>query len=80
MEIDYKSAGVDVEAGYKAVALMKKYVKETYDNSILGDIGSSADFTPLTTSPTEMFWWRERTAWAQSLNTLYRRQAPTIRN
>ena len=36
MEIDYKSAGVDVEAGYKAVALMKKYVKETYDNSILG--------------------------------------------
>ena len=28
MAIDYKSAGVDVERGYEAVRLMKKYVKE----------------------------------------------------
>ena len=26
--IDYKSAGVDVEAGYKAVQLMKEHVKD----------------------------------------------------
>ncbi|MFW5780181.1 MAG: phosphoribosylformylglycinamidine cyclo-ligase [Bacillota bacterium] len=40
MEVDYKSAGVDVEAGYKAVELMKKHVKKTYNKGVLGDIGS----------------------------------------
>ncbi|MEG1711365.1 MAG: phosphoribosylformylglycinamidine cyclo-ligase [Clostridia bacterium] len=39
MAVDYKQAGVDVEAGYEAVKLMKKYVKETYDNNVMGDIG-----------------------------------------
>ncbi|MEG1791317.1 MAG: phosphoribosylformylglycinamidine cyclo-ligase [Clostridia bacterium] len=38
--MDYKDAGVDIEAGYKAVSLMKQYVKSTYNNSVLGDIGS----------------------------------------
>ena len=27
--MDYKNSGVDIEAGYKSVELMKKYVKET---------------------------------------------------
>ena len=27
--MDYKKAGVDIEAGYQSVELMKKYVKET---------------------------------------------------
>ena len=27
--MDYKTAGVDIEAGYKSVELMKKFVKET---------------------------------------------------
>ncbi len=40
MAIDYKSAGVDVERGYKAVELMKKYVQKTYNNNVMGDIGS----------------------------------------
>ena len=40
MAIDYKSAGVDVEAGYEAVRLMKEYVKTTYNDSVLGDLGS----------------------------------------
>ena len=39
MAIDYKSAGVDVERGYEAVRLMKKYVKETYTDGVLGDLG-----------------------------------------
>ena len=26
--MDYKNAGVDIEAGYESVELMKKYVKE----------------------------------------------------
>ena len=41
MEIgmDYKSAGVDIEAGYKSVELMKQYVKETMRPEVLGGIG-----------------------------------------
>lgn len=27
--MDYKKAGVDIEAGYRSVELMKKHVKET---------------------------------------------------
>ena len=40
MTIDYKAAGVDVEAGYKAVKLMKQHVARTADNNVIGDIGS----------------------------------------
>ena len=47
MAIDYKSAGVDVEAGYEAVKLMKEYVKTTYNNSVLGDLGSFGGFYAL---------------------------------
>lgn len=51
MEIDYKSAGVDVEAGYKAVSLMKKYIKQTYNDSVLGDVGTFGGFYALDDSP-----------------------------
>ena len=34
--MDYKSSGVDIEAGYKSVELMKKYVKETVRPEMLG--------------------------------------------
>ncbi len=37
--MDYKSAGVDIEAGYQSVELMKKYVKETMRPEVLGGIG-----------------------------------------
>lgn len=40
MAIDYKSAGVDVEAGYEAVKLMKKHVAKTFDENVIGDLGS----------------------------------------
>ncbi|NMA95420.1 MAG: phosphoribosylformylglycinamidine cyclo-ligase [Clostridiales bacterium] len=39
-EITYKDAGVDIEAGYKAVDLMGKYVKDTYNENVIGDLGS----------------------------------------
>ena len=37
--MDYKSAGVDIEAGYKSVELMKKYVKGTMRPEVLGGLG-----------------------------------------
>ena len=37
--MDYKSAGVDIEAGYQSVELMKKYVKETFRPEVLGGLG-----------------------------------------
>lgn len=37
--MDYKSAGVDVEAGYKSVELMKEHVKSTFRKEVLTDIG-----------------------------------------
>ena len=51
MAIDYKSAGVDVERGYEAVRLMKKYVKETYTDGVLGDLGSFGGFYALDDKP-----------------------------
>lgn len=37
--MDYKNAGVDIEAGYKSVELMKKHVKETMRAEVLGGLG-----------------------------------------
>lgn len=51
MAIDYKQAGVDVEAGYSAVKLMKKYVTETYDKNVVGDLGSFGGFYALDDKP-----------------------------
>ena len=44
MAISYKDAGVDVTAGYKAVELMKKHTKSTFDKNVLGDLGSFGGF------------------------------------
>lgn len=40
--MDYKNAGVDIEAGYKAVELMKSHVKETMRPEVLGGLGGFA--------------------------------------
>lgn len=45
--MDYKEAGVDVEAGYSAVKLMKQYVTKTYDKNVVGDLGSFGGFYAL---------------------------------
>ena len=39
MALDYKQSGVDIEAGYKSVELMKEYVKGTNRPEVLGGIG-----------------------------------------
>ena len=37
--MDYKKAGVDIEAGYKAVELMKEHVKGTMRPEVMGGLG-----------------------------------------
>ncbi|PWT29380.1 phosphoribosylformylglycinamidine cyclo-ligase [Butyrivibrio fibrisolvens] len=37
--MNYKNAGVDIEAGYESVELMKKYVKQTTRPEVMGGIG-----------------------------------------
>ena len=44
MAISYKDSGVDVTRGYKAVELMKKHVKSTYNSNVIGDLGSFGGF------------------------------------
>ena len=40
--MDYKKAGVDIEAGYKSVELMKEHIKTTNRPEVLGGIGGFA--------------------------------------
>ena len=40
--MDYKSAGVDIEAGYRAVELMKEHVATTMRPEVLGGLGGFA--------------------------------------
>lgn len=55
--MDYKKAGVDIEAGYKSVELMKKYVKETMRPEVMGGLGGFP----------ELFQWQQSRIW----RTLY---------
>lgn len=43
-KVTYKSAGVDVEAGYEAVKLMKEHTKRTVIPGVIGGIGSFGGF------------------------------------
>lgn len=45
--MDYKNSGVDIEAGYKSVELMKKHVKETMRPEVLGGLGGSQEHSHL---------------------------------
>ena len=37
--MDYKNAGVDIEAGYKSVELMKEHIKKTMRPEVIGGLG-----------------------------------------
>ena len=39
MALDYRSAGVDIEAGYRSVELMKEYVEKTMRPEVMGGLG-----------------------------------------
>lgn len=38
-KLTYKSSGVDIQAGYETVKLIKEYVKKTYTKGVVSDIG-----------------------------------------
>ena len=40
--MDYKKAGVDIEAGYRSVQLMKEHIQKTQRPEVLGGIGGFA--------------------------------------
>lgn len=40
--MDYKTSGVDIEAGYRSVELMKAHVKRTMREEVLGELGGFA--------------------------------------
>lgn len=54
--MDYKKAGVDIEAGYKSVELMKEHVKKTMREEVLGGLGGFSGVSPSQRSKI----WRSR--------------------
>ena len=48
-QLAYREAGVDIDAGNKAVDLMKKHVRSTYRPEVLGDIGGFGGLFALNT-------------------------------
>lgn len=50
MEINYKDAGVDVEAGYEAVRKMKQYVTRTHTPNVIGGLGGFSGLFSLDTA------------------------------
>jgi phosphoribosylformylglycinamidine cyclo-ligase len=53
MGINYRDAGVDVEAGYEAVRLMKQYVNKTHTPNVIGGLGGFGGMFQLDTSGVE---------------------------
>ena len=66
--MDYKNSGVDIEAGYKSVELMKKYVKGTMRPEVLGGLGgfsgafSMESFKNMEKHVRERYWMCRRRA------------------
>ena len=54
--MDYKKAGVDIEAGYKSVELMKEHIKKTMRSEVLTNIGDFPVHFPWKNSKT----WKNR--------------------
>ena len=73
---NYKDAGVDVEAGYKAVELMKKHIQKTMRSEVLTGIGGFGGLFSLEEFPCgNQFWFREPMGLEQSLAGVPFRQA-----
>ena len=47
--MDYKNSGVDIEAGYKSVELMKEHIRKTMRKEVLTNIGGFSGAFSLST-------------------------------
>ena len=67
-KMDYKKAGVDIEAGYKSVELMKKHVAATMRPEVLTGIGGFSGAFSMESFKIwkSLRWFRVRTAWEPS--------------
>ena len=61
--MDYKKAGVDIEAGYKSVELMKEHVKKTMREEVLGGIGGFSGAFSMDKFKGIRRWYPEPTVW-----------------
>ncbi len=63
--VTYASAGVDVEAGDRAVELMKGAIKATHNSSVVGGVGGFAACTtsPSSSSTASPTWLPPPTVW-----------------
>ena len=60
--MDYKKAGVDIEAGYRSVELMKKHIAKTMRPEVLGGIGGfSGAFSMNAFKDKNRHWYPEQT-------------------
>ena len=66
--MDYKNAGVDIEAGYKSVELMKEHIKKTMRPEVLTNIGGFSGAFPWMHLRTwrNRLWYQEQTVWVPS--------------
>ena len=56
--MDYKHAGVDIEAGYKSVELMKEHVKKTLRPEVLTGLGGFSGAFQADGKANSCFWNR----------------------
>ena len=66
-QLTYADAGVDIDAGNRAVELMKDSVRASYRPEVIGDLGGLAVCLRWTQKSTKNpSWCPVRTAWARN--------------
>lgn len=66
-QLTYADAGVDIDAGNKAVDLMKESVRASYRPEVIGDLGGFGGLFALDTKNIRSrSWFPVRTGWAPS--------------
>ncbi len=70
--MDYKKAGVDIEAGYKSVELMKEHVKKTLRPEVLGGLGGFSEHFLLRRSKK----WKNRCCYQEQTDVEQRSNLP----
>ena len=67
-ESKYREAGVDIDAGNRAVERMKPAIRATFTPAVLADVGVSAVCMRCRTCRRSRCWSPRPTGWAQRSN------------